>query len=302
MINRIKLTMMASAIGLSVFSQLDTTKEIGAFNACEVNLLFGWYAQAQQYGTIDEFKQLAPGSTILKADFTGYNQAGTSWSNINGQFSANVGFRFSNKSKTAYRPNPILRLGFSYMNVTDLSNNLTNTREFRSDTLVSITNGSMYYMDSVITRNYNMRHNSDQIRLDVALVYRTNPKARWQFYGGMGLTAGISLNSNTSIEYAINNTVQDDSDQEEYYYPFFYYNTEDFTYQNEYYRNSLDFGMSVYTPLGLDFRMGKKREFWKRVHLFYEIRPGVAFSNIGDLRGFGNTCVQQGFGLKVNWE
>lgn len=293
--------MVLSVLSYPLSSQTDTVKPITTLNACEVNLMFGWYAQAQQYGTLAEFQKLAPGSKLLQADFTGFNQSPDVWSTINGQFAANVGFRFSNKNKTAYRKNPILRLGFTYISVTDLSNNLTKTNTFRSDTLVSVTNGSTYYLDSNITRNYNMRHNSDQIRLDVSLIFRTNPKARWQFYGGLGLTAGVSLNSNTTIEYGVSGSLNDNNEMQSY--PFYYlYYDDNFTYQNEYYRNAADFGMSLNAPLGIDFRMGKKREFWKRTHLFYEVRPGVAFSNIGDLGMFGNTCVQQGFGIKVNWE
>jgi len=299
--NKKSWTVFFTVITLTTFSQLDTTKQIKAISACEVNLMFGWYTQAQQYGTIAEFQQLAPGSKILKSDFTGYNQTDMYWPSINGQFAANVGFRFGNKAKSAYKPNPILRLGFSYLNVTGLSNALSKTEEFRSDTLVSVTNGSVYYIDSTNIRTLTMRHTSDQIRLDVSLVFRTNPKARWQLYGGVGLTAGLSLSSNTSIEYAVNNGTSDDP-QAGYYYPFYYQYYEGFNYQNEFYRNNPDFGMSAYAPLGLDFRMGKKREFWKRVHLFYEARPGITFSNIAGLDFFGNVSIQQGFGIKVNWE
>jgi hypothetical protein len=133
--------------------------------------------------------------------------------------------------------------------------------------------------------------------LDISLIYRTDPKARWQFYGGIGLTAGASLKSYTTIDYMVGSNLQS---TDYYFYPMYSNQVSD--YKNEYFRNSADFGLSAYVPLGIDFRMGKKRPFWKRTHLFYEVRPGAAFSSIGDLSSFANIAVQQGLGIKVNWE
>jgi hypothetical protein len=286
-----------SVMAWELFSQTDTIAPIKALNACEVNVLFGGYFQPIQYGTIAEFQKLAPGSELLKADFTGYNQYNDYISSVNGMFAVNLGFRFGNSARTAYKKNPLLRLGFSYFNTTDLANNLSQTTTFRSDTLVSTGSGQVYYIDSTIYRSYNMRHTSDQLRLDVSLIYRTDPKARWQFYGGVGLTAGASLKSYTTIDYMVGSNLESVN---YYFYPIYSDQVSD--YKNEYFRNSADFGMSAYVPLGLDFRMGKKRAFWKRTHLFYEVRPGASFSSIGDLSTFANISVQQGLGIKVNWE
>jgi hypothetical protein len=278
-------------------AQSDSLKPIQRMSACEVNVLFGGYFQPIQYGTIAEFQKLAPGSELLKSDFTGYNQYNDYVSSVNSMFAVNLGFRFGNSSKTAYRKSPLLRLGFSYFSTTDLANNLSKTSTFRSDTLISSTNGQVYYIDSTVYRSYNMRHTSDQLRLDVSLIYRTDPKARWQFYGGVGLTAGASLKSYTTIDYMVGNSLQS---TDYYFYPM--YADQGSAYKNEYFRNTADIGLSAYVPLGLDFRMGKKRPFWKRTHLFYEARPGASFSSIGDLGSFANVSVQQGLGIKVNWE
>ncbi len=299
---KIKLSLIFIGLAFNSFSQLDTAKNISAIKACEVNLLFGSYYQSQQVGTIAEFQKLAPGSKLLMSDFSGYNQSGNSWTNFNGQFAANIGFKFANKGRTSYKPNPILRLGFSYFNITDLSSSLVKNSSFRSDTLVSINNGSNYYIDSMITRSYFMSHNSDQVRLDISLLFRSNPKARWQFFAGVGLTAGGSLNANTTINYNVYNDVYSADrlyNDNPYYYP---YSNSNSNYLNEYFRNGFDLGFSLNAPLGIDFRMGKKRDFWKKLHLFYEVRPGIAVSNIGDLGTFANTSVQQGLGLKLNWE
>jgi hypothetical protein len=292
------ILMLVFVSGLSCLTaQNDSLRPIQKLNACEVNVLFGGYFQPIQYGTIAEFKKLAPGSELLKADFTAYNQFNDYVSSINSMFSVNLGFRFGNSSKSAYRKNPLLRLGFSYFSTTDLANNLGQTTTFRNDTLVSSGTGQVYYIDSTIYRSYNMQHTSDQLRLDVSLVYRTDPKARWQFYAGLGLTAGASLKSYTTVNYMVSGSLVSTD-----YYLYPVSSEQNYEYKNEYFRNSADIGMSAYVPLGLDFRLGKKRPFWKRTHLFYEARPGASFSNIGDLGFFANISVQQGLGIKVNWE
>jgi hypothetical protein len=85
-----------SVMAWELFSQTDTIAPIKALNACEVNVLFGGYFQPIQYGTIAEFQKLAPGSELLKADFTGYNQYNDYISSVNGMFAVNLGFRFGN--------------------------------------------------------------------------------------------------------------------------------------------------------------------------------------------------------------
>lgn len=283
-------------LSLATQAQYDTTKRIRAIQACEVNILGGGYFQPAQYGTIDEFKILAPGSQLLKGDFTGYNQYNSYFSTYNSMFSVNLGFRFANKSKTAYLKNPLFRLGVTYLTTTDLSNGLSRDDSFRSDTLISMTSGQIYYIDSTVYRTYNMAHSSDQLRLDLSLIYRTDPQARWQFYGGFGITAGVSLKSYTNIYYTVGSTL---NSTDYYFYPAY---GQVYDSKSEYFKNSADFGATAYVPLGIDFRMGKKRPFWKRTHLFYELRPGAGFTSIGDLDTYGNVSIHQGLGLKVNWE
>lgn len=285
------------SIGMRLSSQTDSSISIQSLNACEVNVLLGGYFQPMQYGSIAEFQKLAPGSELLKANFAGYNEYNTYYTTTNAMLAVNLGFRFGNSGRTAYKKNPLLRVGFSYFNTTDLVNSLTKTSTFRSDTLISATYGQVYYIDSTVYRTYNMRHTSDQVRLDISLIYRTDPKARWQFYGGFGLTAGASLKSYTNIDYIVGNNIQG---TDYYFYPM--YSSQVANYKNEFFRNSTDVGLSAYVPLGIDFRMGKKRPFWKRTHLFYEVRPGVSFVTIGDLSSFANVAIQQGLGIKVNWE
>jgi hypothetical protein len=71
--------------------------------------------------------------------------------------------------------------------------------------------------------------------------------------------------------------------------------------QQELYSLKTVIGGSVYLPAGVDFRIGKRREFWKPVHLFYEIRPQVLYTNIPELGSSLRGGIQQGFGIRVKW-
>jgi hypothetical protein len=46
-----------------------------------------------------------------------------------------------------------------------------------------------------------MDYSSNQLRLDASLIFRTNADARWSAFAGVGINAGVSLNSNTTIYY-----------------------------------------------------------------------------------------------------
>ena len=72
--------------------------------------------------------------------------------------------------------------------------------------------------------------------------------------------------------------------------------------KTEYYKNKNNFGFSAYIPMGIDFRIGRKRKFWKQIHLFLELRPGINGTSIPELRTIVNSSMQYGFGLKVSWD
>jgi hypothetical protein len=58
------------------------------------------------------------------------------------------------------------------------------------------------------------------------------------------------------------------------------------THEQETFENKGGFGFGVYAPLGIDFQVGKKREFWMPVHLYMELRPGF---NINQIAGLGTS-------------
>lgn len=143
-----------------------------------------------------------------------------------------------------------------------------------------------------------MNYTSEQLRFDGSLIFRTDAQARWSLYTSIGITAGMSINAQTDIFY-------DKMERTEMNYPngnnySSYSYSGSYNYETEKYRNKNNFGLSTYIPMGIDFRIGKKREFWKWTHLFYELRPGINMTSIPELRTITNASIQHGLGLKVS--
>ena len=274
---------------ISVSGQENTSMPTGKIAVTDVYVHFGSFGEKVAYGSLDDLRKLAPQSDLLARDFSDFDQqAGGSYFNGGSLFMASLGLKFKKKDGSDYRANPQLRLGITYFSGTPLSAGVSRQESFVVDTLVSTVTGEIVLADSMVNQSYNMDYIADQLRLDAALIFRTKPEARWSLYGGFGVAAGISINPRTEV----------------------YYNTWDFdnesnsgfgAYESERFNNQTSFGLLAYLPLGLDFRLGKNQEFWKRLHLFYEFSPGVNMTFIPELNTATNIALRNGLGLRVSW-
>jgi len=252
----------------------------------------GMFFHHNSYGSLADFKTLAPQSIMLKNDFSEYSYYFDPTTPV-GMFSVMLGIKFSDKQKSSYKANPQLRLGFTYYSGLGFTGNSEKSTYYPFDTLTSAQTGQTIITDSVKTSCYYMDYTSDQLRFDGSLIYSTNQKSRVSLYAGIGVTAGFAINANTNIYYTERIYVED--------YGFNYpYSNELNSHQTESFINKKGFGFSAYIPLGIDFRLGKKREFWKRLHLNYEIRPGINMVNIPELRTIADANISHEIGLRVS--
>ena len=276
----------------NAFAQEGQADKLGNLTVTDAFVQFGSFAERTIDGSLADFRKLAPQSDILKDDLSDFSQSGGTTFTGNTALSISLGIQFKDNEQSRLKANPLLRLGLTYLSGSSLTSNYFKSGRFPIDTLVSTSTGEVFYVDSVSSESYNMEYISDQIRLDAALIWRTNPSARWSLYGGVGLAAGISLNARTEIYY--NNFLYDDDFHGSGY-------TRDGSFRSERIENDLNFGFMTYIPLGVDFRLGKEKEFWKRTHLFYELSPGINFTVVPELRTITNAAFRNGLGLRVNW-
>jgi hypothetical protein len=249
----------------------------------------------QSKNKLSDFSLLAPGSDILSNDFSAYQTNGYYFSgglmrdnpflsNSSNFQSIQLGLSF------AKCPKGTLRIGIS-----NVHSELLNTAGFKYesyvvDTLISSQTGQMYYVDSSISNYYNGNYSNDQLRLDAAYIFEINAGKRWAFHAGLGLSIGMSYRSTTTLL------------TEEYIQPYsgFESNANSENIESESYGNFMVMGGSAYIPLGINFKLGNKREFWKPFVIYNEFRPTIQLNSIPNNTvkfnvGFGSTL-----GLRYN--
>lgn len=227
-------------------------------------------------GSLADLQSLAPQSVLLQQDMTAYQTYAAMNFNFPGQSrSLSVGL------KMAKLPNATLRLGLMHTNQPNaLSTGGSYTETFRVDTLTSSQTGDQFFIDSFSTHSYNAIYSQEQLRLDASLLFRYHADKRWSFYGGIGANFGLSYNAQTRIHQRVSPYGDN--------YGFGLLNDIFLsgTHEQETFENKGGFGFGVYAPLGVDFQVGKKRNFWMPIHLYMELRPGF---NVNQIAGLGTS-------------
>lgn len=294
-LNKTKIALLVfTSLGFTnVFSQENNKK----IKVSEFTLMPSIYLESNPSASINDFYILAPNSKLLPTSYDGYNIS--NYSSNSGGFSASalLGFKFLNKEGNTYRANPLFRAGITYTYAQNISSYANYEETTPYDTLTSNNTGNVYYIDSVTVSQLDMQYETHQVKLDVSLLFRTNPEARWSLFAGIGAQVGTSINAQTQInKYEGNYFISDLSSELSYYVQ-----GNDSEYEIEEFMNENAFTASVYLPMGVDFRVSNKNEFFQRIHLFYEMRPALNMTSIPELRMLTNGAFGYGFGMKVNW-
>lgn len=182
----------------SVQGQSKTSKKI---SVSEFFLQAGSNAEPNKSPTQTEFRLLAPQSTLLNSNLSSFYESGAFEYSNKTFFSAALGLQFRDNDKTS-RSKKTIRIGVIYLSGSNLNKSYNRTDRITYDTLRSSQSGQVLYIDSVSTTGYHMNYFSEQLRIDLALIYRTNPQKRWSWFAGFGITGGSSLNANTEISHS----------------------------------------------------------------------------------------------------
>lgn len=275
-----KVTLLAALVlSTAAFSQKIKISEIHISNGTG----FG----GQINGSIDDFKILAPNSSILAMDFSQYYPQGfptyqTRGMNMSSSYSLQLGLQCAKMPKVTYR------VGITHVsNAGTLSAHGAYSQSFPYDTLTSSQTGEQTFIDSSSSKYYHMNHSNQQIRLDGAMIFRMFPEKRWSIHTGLGASIGMSYQSNTEISYWESYSVSSGN---------YYYSQNG---ERESFKNKNSIGASLYIPFGVDFGIGKKREFWMPFHLYVETRPSL---NINSINGIGTSFspgMSSAVGLRV---
>lgn len=283
---KIQILLMA----LFVINGLKAQEGAKSIRVAEFHVQNGIVFNSGQHFGLADYKTLAPNSELLANDFS--------------TFQGNDYFIFNGPSSSSYQsiqlgltfksnPNPLWRIGISHISLGDISKGFSKSTIVPYDTLTSSQTGQQYFLDSTYSENYNMNYSAQQLRLETSLIYRTNPENRWSVYAGIGLSFGLSYNASTRIDY------------NSYSYSSSYDQSYDYSNlgqdKREYFENKSNWSTSVFVPMGIDFRLGKKREFWKRLHLYHEMKPSITYTTIPEVKRLTNVNIVNSLGLKVSF-
>jgi hypothetical protein len=256
-------------------------------------LNIGLHSQSGWQATLADFKALAPQSTLFNQDLSSYEES-SGWGVYGtAMFNMAIGINFRHMETNDIKPNPQLRLGVSYINGRpSLSLFLHKEERWAYDTLISTQTGDMYFIDSVSNSHYHMDYACDQLRLDVSMIWRTNPLARWSLFAGVGVSVGTSVTAVTQISYSFSKGIDNSQVYGQY--------TLHGEGHVESFSNGNNLAFAAALPMGIDWRIGKKSEFLSRLHVFYEVRPGIHFLRVPELGTNRGVGIQQAYGLRVS--
>jgi hypothetical protein len=277
-----KVTLLAALVfSTAAFSQKIKISEIHISN--------GSGSMGTQDGNLTDFAKLAPNSAILGMDLSQLTPYSYMYFN---------GFRMNSGSNStslqlglqcAKMPKITFRVGLTHVSNFGLLSAHGGFTEYAPyDTLTSSQTGQQTFLDSSHTKSYDMNYSNQQIRLDGAMIFRMFPEKRWSLHTGLGASIGMSYRATTSLRYWESSSINSNNGG--------YYNESG---KNETFQNKNSLGAALYIPLGVDFCIGKKREFWMPFHLYAESRPSL---NINSINGIGTTfCpgMSSALGLRV---
>jgi hypothetical protein len=268
----------------------------------EFSVSTGSFMQESPISQFNDWQRMTPGSSLLPAltkDLSNFNQMN---SEMNGGsvWAANLGLQFTDRAGMRYNRNPLLRLGIQYQGASVLSQSFHKQTTYAHDTLTSSQTGAQTYVDSVQVEHYNINYRQKRLMLDASVIFRTKNSSRWGLYAGIGMSLGASFRNQTEIDYTMYKGTNGTNPLHGFTFNNMFGNTKD--NQRELFANNTSFAGAFYIPLGATFRLSNKHEFWNKISLTLESRPGLYWSGIPELTSTTlNTGVATQVGFRVTW-
>jgi hypothetical protein len=181
-----------------------------------------------------------------------------------------------------------LRLGISTNRGQDFGWNYNKQTNFKVDTLASTATNQQYFIDSIVTTNDGITNWYQDIGMQVAAMFSTNTKGRWSLYAGFAMAFGGSLYnkyavSSSSAYYITAPYMGANSNNSNWGYG----GRSSYNYTSQTKDMPSRRTMSVATPIGVQFRIGKRRDIAKHLRMNYEFSPSVTSISIAGVANAG---------------
>lgn len=252
-----------------------------------------YFSNSTDYGFLLEG---GSGSELIPSNLDLYKQQNYHYIYGSGSYEIMAGFAWRSSEEDGAKVNKRLRIGISYSQPSLLGDGYYRYETNPFDTLRSAQTGAEYYVDSIYSSNIGLNYDVNKVRLNTSLIWTTDDDARFAFYGGVNLSLSLNFGSRinvhrTEFSYLTYN------DRSQPYYGDQFGNLDS---DQESYKQASSFGFGFSSPIGIDWRMGKQGKSLNDVHLFSEVRPGVAFNNVPGYETLGQFSASFHFGLRFS--
>lgn len=286
---------MLGAFVLASIAVVNAQETSNSFQIKAASVQVGFLSGSSTISNISDFQKLASTSDFKESDVIGFRRNSNFFGSTGPAFSMNL-ILAKPADESRARLNTEFRFGISYQQYDVFNLSYSRTDNFRVDSLLSLRTGDQTFVDSVYSQDYNLSYTQNQVMVDADVTISTNPNKRFKFYGGVGLSIGLSVAPYTTISYSTSSSLE----QSETQFNTFDSESEfDDTFEN--FRNEAGFFGRVYLPLGIDFRIGKTSETAKKYHMFLESRTSLMFQSVPELSLITNTGNVTALGLRYDF-
>jgi hypothetical protein len=245
--------------------------------------------------TMNDFKEMkeqAPFGTFINIvpDSFDYQNAQRSGSF---SFRIDIGLSPFSKKNNAYRENRELKIC--------IGSNMGKTNQFsfvkrttvRYDTLQNTHGDIVEYIDSVYEKNYSYSQYIHEINLGASYIFKTNTAKKVSFFAGGGFEYGFSVISQITEQVW----------SESYFSPS--YGDSSYYYDNDIDKTTININKTnhfarVFIPLGINYRLSNKSNFFKHINFDVQLSPGLVFTLVNKVSSL-HPYTYIAVGYKYSW-
>lgn len=282
-------------VSLGAFSQKDTVKRHNKdvrLKISEVNIFTGDMSFPNVIDDFETFRKTAKDPSLI-GTFDDYEKA-VGYDYIS-YFGINIALSPYRESDNTYNHYKKILLGINFKNGNRQVYRFTN-EEFYTTTNLTDASGTVNYdLDSTIQASYQYTEAVQEIALNTAFLFYTNPQAQTSLHTGIGANVGFSLNSNIIETVELDTTWSIAASGNERYY---LDEDDSYNYDYNYYDSKGSLFLRAYIPVGIDVRLSKKADVLKQLSLFYQFLFGIEYQHVYGVTSYTRMYWCSEFGIR----
>ncbi len=279
-------------------SAQETSSGSKARSLTNIYVSAGNYPGVSSNLSLEAFRLLAPGSALLQNDLSHFDKSRSSFFDNSWLIRAGAAFSPKIEAERQRRIRHEFRLAAVYGGGTLYSDYYWTENRYPADTFVSVKTGSIYVLDSVVTRSYGMEYNRKYLGLDASLIFYSPSWRAFSVYAGAGMSGNFDFDNHVNIGYQqYSRLEQSGATGVEF---FRVRGNLNFDYEEENIPTANAFSASLFLPLGVDVKLSRHERGMGRWHLYYELRPLWRVAGIPELKAHSEFRLQHSGGLRIS--